>query len=100
MKGYHPILSIAKARFILLLIIVLTSGCRTTFAQKVSITRTGKKYHLSTCRYLKYSSIEVSDDRTILSSFSKVEKFAKARREEKTERTIKAYAELIINILK
>jgi hypothetical protein len=42
---------------------ILLSSCGLTQSEaqsKVYITKTGAKYHLSTCRYLKYSRIEIS----------------------------------------
>lgn len=51
-----------KALRILLVVIAFTFTS-TVLAQTVYTTKTGEKYHKSTCRYLKYSKKEYTQDK-------------------------------------
>jgi hypothetical protein len=48
-----------KKDFLLLLMFFIV-GAGQAFSQTVYITKTGKKYHVQTCRYLNRSSIPIS----------------------------------------
>jgi hypothetical protein len=48
-----------KSKLLLLLFFIVVSGTADVHAQKVYVTRTGEKYHRSSCHYLKYSSVEI-----------------------------------------
>lgn len=46
-----------KSTFLLCLFVI---SCATISAQTVYVTKTGEKYHLEDCQYLKYSKIETT----------------------------------------
>ncbi|WCO00583.1 hypothetical protein [Psychroserpens ponticola] len=54
----------------LILFIVSIAFSTNVLAQTVYTTKTGEKYHKSTCRYLKYSKKELTLDKAITLGFS------------------------------
>lgn len=54
----------------LLLFIVSIAFSSNVLAQTVYTTKTGEKYHKKTCRYLKYSKIEIIIDKAIELGYS------------------------------
>ncbi|WP_338357084.1 hypothetical protein [Yeosuana marina] len=54
----------------ILLILFLTACINTINAQTVYTTKTGKKYHKETCKYLKYSKKEITLQKAIELGYS------------------------------